>query len=63
LFDCTVLHLPNGKSLTIKANDLSRENIFVKAVRLNGETLTTTFITHAQILQGGTLEFDMTDEQ
>ena len=63
LFDCTVLHLPNGKSLTIKANDLSRENIFVKAVRLNGETLTTTFITHAQILQGGTLEFDMTNEQ
>ncbi len=31
----TTLHLPNGKTFTIKANNLSASNKYVKVIRLN----------------------------
>ncbi|MFA5329145.1 MAG: GH92 family glycosyl hydrolase [Prolixibacteraceae bacterium] len=57
------LHLPNGKAFTIKANNLSVENKYVKSVRLNGKTIAYTSIKYENIRNGGTLEFDMTDNK
>lgn len=53
------LHLPGGKTLAIKAPGVSDKNRYVKAVRLNGKPLNALYITHDQLLQGGTLEFQM----
>ncbi|MDR3194368.1 MAG: GH92 family glycosyl hydrolase [Tannerella sp.] len=55
------LHLPNGKLFEMKANGLSKENRYVKAIRLNGTPLTGFVITYDQVKDGGLLEFDMTD--
>ena len=57
------LHLPNGKAFTIKANNLSVENKYVKSVRLNGKAIAYTSIKYENIRNGGTLEFDMTDNK
>lgn len=53
------VHLPNGKTLEIKALRVSDKNRYVKNLKLNGVTLTQTFITYDQIMSGGVLEFEM----
>ena len=53
------LSLANGQSLEIKAPGVSDKNRYVKAVLLNGKPYTKTYITHEDIVGGGTLEFVM----
>ena len=60
LFDKLSLNLPEGKTFTVLAPGVSRENCYVKSVTLNGKPLDGTIIRHADILQGGTLQFEMT---
>jgi predicted alpha-1,2-mannosidase len=55
------LNLPNGKRFEMKASNLSQENKYVKAIRLNGQPLTGFIITYDQIKDGGLLEFDMSN--
>ena len=54
------IHLPDGKDFTIKTRGWSEENRHVASVTLNGQPLEGPVLTHAQILQGGTLTFTMT---
>lgn len=49
----------NGKRFEIKAPALSETMRYVKSVKLNGKTLDRTYITHAEIMNGGELEFEM----
>ncbi len=53
------LSLENGKTFEIKAPGVSDRKRYVKSVRLNGKPYTKTYITHEDILNGGTLEFVM----
>ena len=53
------LHLANGKTFTVRANGVSRENWLVKSVKYNGELYDKTYITHEQIMSGGLLELEM----
>lgn len=53
------LTLPNGKLFTIKAPGVSDKMRYVKEVKLNGKTYDRLYLTHADIMQGGTLEFVM----
>ena len=55
----TKVSLPGGKTLEIKAPGVSDKNRYVKAVMLNGKPYTKLYITHADLLEGGTLEFVM----
>ena len=55
------LHLPNGRILEIKASGLSEMNRYVKEVRLNGEPLENNIVTYAGIMDGGVLEYVMSD--
>ena len=57
-----VLKLENGKTLTIRAEDQSEKNVYVKRVTLNGKQLERRSITHADLMAGGTLVFQMDDE-
>ena len=54
--------LPDGRMLEIKAPGVSDKNRYVKAVMLNGKPYTKLYITHADLLEGGTLEFVMTSK-
>ena len=56
------LHLEGGKTFTVKAQNLSAENKYVKSVSLNGQPLEGFTISHGDIVSGGTLQFVMTDE-
>ena len=53
------LHLADGKTFTVRANGVSRENCYVKSVKLNGVPYDKTYITHEQILSGGVMEIEM----
>lgn len=53
------LTLDNGNTLEIKADGVSDKRCYVKAVRLNGKPLNRTFVTHSELMAGGTLEFVM----
>ena len=53
------IHLENGKTFEIKAYGLSNKNIYIQAVRLNGQPLENVWIPHSAIVSGGTLEFKM----
>ena len=46
----------------IIANDLNEENIYVESVLLNGEPLDRMYILHDEIMDGGILEFNMTNK-
>jgi len=53
------VHLSNGKTLTIVANNQSKENIYVKSVLINGKTLEGVILTHNDIMNGGKIVFEM----
>lgn len=59
-FDKVVVNLPNGKKFTVIAINNSKENKYIKSMRLNGKTLETPFFKHENIVGGGTLEMEMT---
>jgi putative alpha-1,2-mannosidase len=56
------IRLPGNKSFTIIANHLSETNKYVKAVKLNNQPIYDYKITYNQIMQGGVLEFTMSDK-
>jgi len=55
--DRAVLHLPNGKLLTIESVNLSKQRGFVKDVVLNGRALDRSYVTHEELMKGGELKF------
>jgi len=61
--DEATLHLPNGKSFHIVAENLSPSNAFIQAVTLNGKPLTRLFLRHEELMQGGELHFVMSNRE
>lgn len=59
LFPEMKLHLANGKTFTVLAPAVSKENIYVRSVKLNGKPYDKSYITHEQIMDGDTFEFEM----
>lgn len=59
LFDKATLHLPGGKSFTVKTENNSPENIYIQRVQLNGEEHNKMTISHQDIMNGGELKFVM----
>lgn len=59
LFPKAELHLANGKTFTVIAKGVSRENIYIQSVKLNGQPYDKSYITHEQIMSGATLELEM----
>ncbi|MGA2246682.1 MAG: GH92 family glycosyl hydrolase [Verrucomicrobiota bacterium] len=54
-----VMHLSNGKTFTMTAQNISDQNIYVQSVRINGRNLRTPFLPYAEVKNGGTLDFVM----
>lgn len=53
------LHLADGKTFTIIAEGLSKEHMYVDSITLNGKPYTKNYITHEDIMKGGTLVYKM----
>jgi len=56
------LNLENGKTFTIRAIGLSKENIYVKRILLNGQPTSKLFINHEELMAGGEMIFEMTSK-
>jgi len=61
LFPKATINLENGNQFTIVAHDISSTNKYIESATLNGKSLDRTFIYHKDVVDGGTLEFQMTD--
>ncbi|UJH66354.1 GH92 family glycosyl hydrolase [Allomuricauda sp. SCSIO 65647] len=61
LFEKASIRVLDDKVFTIEAKNFGEGNMYVKSITLNGETLNRWFIKHQEIMQGGTLVFEMSD--
>ncbi|MDO4782293.1 MAG: GH92 family glycosyl hydrolase [Capnocytophaga felis] len=59
LFPKVKINLPNGKTFTIIAENVSAENMYIQSATLNGKPLDRTFITDEELKAGGELKFVM----
>lgn len=58
-FDKMTLHLENGKTMTITAQNCSQENKYIQSLSINGTPSTKNFFTHEQLTQGGNIQYVM----
>jgi predicted alpha-1,2-mannosidase len=56
------LHLKSNKTFTIEATNFSTENIHQEKPKLNNADLSRPFITYSEIMNGGSLNFQMTNK-
>jgi predicted alpha-1,2-mannosidase len=61
-FPQATLHLEGGKDFTIKARNLSLENIYVTAATLDNKPLDRAWLDHSEIAAGGRLVLFMSDK-
>ncbi|PID71012.1 MAG: alpha-mannosidase [Flavobacteriales bacterium] len=59
LFKKATLHLENGNTFTIEAQNNSSENIFIQSAHLNGKPWEKSYLNFEDIMQGGTVIFNM----
>ena len=59
LFDKVTMHLQNGNTFTIEADNNKDKNHFIQSMRLNNTTYNNTWIDYNEIQKGGTLYFKM----
>ena len=59
ILQSAVLQLGRGKTFTVWTKNVSPENVYIQSAKLNGKDYTRTYITHTDIVQGGTLELIM----
>ncbi|MBT1709027.1 GH92 family glycosyl hydrolase [Fulvivirgaceae bacterium PWU5] len=62
LFKKTVVTLENGKKITLNAPKNSAENRYISSLQVDGKPYTKNWLSHAALLQGATLDFDMAAE-
>lgn len=62
LFEKATIHLENGKSFTVQAKNNSPENKYIKSIKLNGKNYEFSYINHQDIINGGNLVFEMTNQ-
>ena len=57
LFAAVTIHLENGKSFTIKADNLSSDKYYIQSAKLNDKLHTRSYISYFDINNGGNLNF------
>ena len=63
LVKTATLTLENGKVLTIEARNQDERNVYVTSVSVNGRKLNRTYLTHAEIMNGGKIVFQMSSSR
>ncbi|HBS88344.1 MAG: hypothetical protein A2W91_17495 [Bacteroidetes bacterium GWF2_38_335] len=59
LFDKATISLENGKQFVVVADGLSDDNIYIQSAMLNGKKYSHSYISHKDIVDGGTLTLIM----
>jgi len=57
--ESATIDVGGGRTFTVKARNATEGNPYIQSVTLNGAPLERTYIRHAELLKGGTLEFVM----
>jgi len=53
------LNLAKGKTFTVEARNLSKENKYVQNIMLNGKKFDSIKLAHQDVMNGGSLVFEM----
>ncbi len=53
------IHLENGRTFTVKAENLTAENKYIQSARLNGKPYNRSYLAHQTVMNGGELVFVM----
>lgn len=61
VFDRVTIRLHNGKTITVDCHNNSVDNKYVASARLNGQTMDKLWIPHATLVEGATIELEMTN--
>ena len=59
LFKSAKLHLENGKTITIKAENNPADNCYIKDMKINGKSYSRNYLTHDQLMKGANIQFQM----
>ena len=59
LFEKSVIQLPNGKTFTLIAKGVSKQNKYIQSAKLNEKDLNRPWFRHEEMLVGGRLIFEM----
>jgi predicted alpha-1,2-mannosidase len=62
LFEKITIQLGGGKTLVISAPGSSEKKCYVKSVKLNGKLIGNYKLAHADLVNGGFIEYEMTDQ-
>ncbi|MDP4174666.1 MAG: GH92 family glycosyl hydrolase [Bacteroidota bacterium] len=60
-FENVTIQLPDGKIFRITAKNCSKKNKYIQSAELNGKALNRAFLSHSDLMNGGTLCFIMGD--
>jgi predicted alpha-1,2-mannosidase len=59
LFASAKIHLENGKTFEVNANNFSNDKFYIQSAKLNNQLYTKSYISHFDITNGGSLNFVM----
>ncbi|MCK8520984.1 GH92 family glycosyl hydrolase [Aquimarina sp. D1M17] len=59
LFEKSTIKIKDGVDFIIEAEHVSDNNIYIQSATLNGKEINRSYITHQEIIEGGTLHFVM----
>ena len=59
LFRSAKLHLENGRTVTISADNNSKNNRYIRTMKVNGKNYTHNYLTHEQLLNGAIIRYTM----
>ncbi|MES2808720.1 MAG: GH92 family glycosyl hydrolase [Bacteroidota bacterium] len=62
MFKKTTINLENGKKFVIEAPANDKGHVYIQSASLNGVNYSKNFITHDDLLKGGTLKLEMSDK-
>ena len=62
VLDKATVHLENGKTFTVIANNNAKGNTYINSAKLNGTNYSKSYITYDDINKGGELVFEMSAE-
>ncbi len=63
LFEKVTIKLGNGKTLVLAAPGISEKRCFIKSINFNGKVIDNYRFSHFDLMNGGTIDFEMTDHQ
>jgi putative alpha-1,2-mannosidase len=58
IFKSVSMNFPNNKMLKINVKNYHKDNFYVKSVVFNGKKIDRNWLTHQEIINGGTLEIE-----